>query len=90
MIWKILTNLLPVSKISRNHERRVLTAAALPYRCDGGEERHTCGDCGDELQIVRPGKYQCVNPKCSGNISTTEAPGYGEWIDGIEKGLQEK
>lgn len=26
--------------------------------------RHTCGDCGKELQIVRPGKYQCVNPKC--------------------------
>jgi DNA (cytosine-5)-methyltransferase 1 len=23
---------------------------------------HTCGDCGAELQIVRPGKYQC--PKC--------------------------
>lgn len=21
---------------------------------------HTCGDCGAELQIVRPGKYQCV------------------------------
>ena len=21
--------------------------------------RHTCGDCGKELQIVRPGKYQC-------------------------------
>jgi hypothetical protein len=20
---------------------------------------HTCGDCGNELQIVRPGKYQC-------------------------------
>lgn len=27
-------------------------------------EIHTCGDCGQELQIVRPGKYQCVNPKC--------------------------
>ena len=29
-----------------------------------GGERHTCGDCGAELQIVRPGKYQCVNPRC--------------------------
>lgn len=26
--------------------------------------QHVCGDCGQELQIVRPGKYQCVNPKC--------------------------
>ena len=22
---------------------------------------HRCGDCGSELQIVRPGKYQCPN-----------------------------
>jgi hypothetical protein len=22
---------------------------------------HTCGDCGAELEIVRPGKYQCPN-----------------------------
>jgi hypothetical protein len=21
---------------------------------------HVCADCGSELQIVRPGKYQCV------------------------------
>jgi hypothetical protein len=28
---------------------------------------HTCGDCGKELQIVRPGKYQCVNPECVTN-----------------------
>ena len=33
-------------------------------RAEDAEERHTCGDCGAELQIVRPGKYQCVNPKC--------------------------
>lgn len=26
--------------------------------------RHTCGNCGYELQIVRPGKYQCVNANC--------------------------
>jgi hypothetical protein len=42
-----------------------------PHVCDGGEGAdlspteedalHTCGDCGAELQIVRPGKYQCVN-----------------------------
>lgn len=31
---------------------------------DAADLRHTCGDCGKELQIVRPGKYQCVNPKC--------------------------
>lgn len=28
----------------------------------GEEAIHTCGDCGQALQIVRPGKYQCV--KC--------------------------
>ena len=33
-------------------------------RAEDAEERHTCGDCGAELQIVRPGKYQCVNPRC--------------------------
>jgi hypothetical protein len=31
---------------------------------DTPSPRHVCGDCGSELQIVRPGKYQCVNPKC--------------------------
>ena len=25
---------------------------------------HKCGDCGEPLQIVRPGKYQCANPRC--------------------------
>lgn len=28
------------------------------------ELRHTCGECGAKLQLVRPGKYQCVNPEC--------------------------
>jgi hypothetical protein len=38
-----------------------------PLPCDGGSrsptegEIHTCGECGAELQIVRPGKYQCIN-----------------------------
>ncbi len=27
-----------------------------------GEPIHTCATCGSELQIVRPGKYQC--PRC--------------------------
>lgn len=25
---------------------------------------HRCAACGHELQIVRPGKYQCVNENC--------------------------
>jgi len=29
---------------------------------------HTCGDCGQELQVVRPGKYQCDNPACPSNV----------------------
>lgn len=28
------------------------------------DPRHRCGACGHELQIVRPGKYQCVNDEC--------------------------
>jgi hypothetical protein len=28
------------------------------------ELEHTCGACGKPLQAVRPGKYQCVNPRC--------------------------
>ena len=28
---------------------------------------HICGDCGEELTHVRPGKYQCDNPKCKSN-----------------------
>lgn len=39
---------------------------ATSFDEDGGSpsptEAHACGDCGTELQIVRPGKYQCV--KC--------------------------
>ena len=34
----------------------VQLAAQQPVAAD---LRHTCGDCGKELQIVRPGKYQC-------------------------------
>jgi hypothetical protein len=43
------------------------TITGTPHVCDAGadlspaEEQHTCGDCGAELQIVRPGKYQCVS-----------------------------
>lgn len=33
-----------------------------PVRVYLAEEfEHRCGDCGNELQIVRPGKYQCVH-----------------------------
>jgi hypothetical protein len=28
------------------------------------EDRHICGDCGEILQSLRPGKYQCPNPFC--------------------------
>lgn len=35
-----------------------------PVIIDEEDLVHTCGDCGMELQIVRPGKYQCVNTKC--------------------------
>jgi hypothetical protein len=28
---------------------------------DEDDMTHTCGDCGEKLQIVRPGKYQCPN-----------------------------
>jgi hypothetical protein len=48
-----------------------MTAAPKPIRhlrrrasTEPPEPRHVCGDCGSELQIIRPGKYQCVNPKC--------------------------
>lgn len=30
------------------------------------EPEFTCGDCGQKLMIVRPGKHQCNNPKCVG------------------------
>jgi hypothetical protein len=47
---------------------------------DEGDEIHTCGDCGVELQIVRPGKYQCVNPKCPSNAPLPDV--FQRWMDG--------
>ena len=41
------------SRIKRNYRRR---ERRLAYE----DLVHTCGDCGRQLQIVRPGKYQCV------------------------------
>ena len=83
----------------RRHEIDAHLSAAMPspsVRCDGGmegdeaDEIHTCGDCGAELQIVRPGKYQCVNPKCPSNAPVLEdvkLPDVFEaWIKG--KGLR--
>ena len=28
-----------------------------------------CGDCGEPLEYVRPGKWQCNNEKCLSNIT---------------------
>jgi len=39
------------------------TAKDIPY-IDENELPAWCGLCGERMQIVRPGKYQCVNPDC--------------------------
>jgi predicted RNA-binding Zn-ribbon protein involved in translation (DUF1610 family) len=36
--------------------------SSLPEPIYDEDLLRACGDCGAELQIVRPGKYQC--PKC--------------------------
>ena len=47
----------------------------LPCDHEPDEPLHICGDCGRELQIVRPGKYQCVNSECTSMlIYTGELP----------------
>lgn len=41
----------------------------------------TCGQCGKELTLVRPGKYQCDNPECAQNKvkePVKEEPDYGK------------
>lgn len=32
--------------------------------CAGSGYRLRCGDCGEYLELVRPGKWQCINPTC--------------------------
>jgi RecJ-like exonuclease len=32
--------------------------------CDGTGYVLRCGDCGQPLELVRPGRFQCVNPEC--------------------------
>jgi hypothetical protein len=65
----------------RRHEVDALLSAAMPSPAEAGDvdELHICGDCGAELQIVRPGKYQCVNPKCAG-AQIPEV--FQRWLDG--------
>jgi hypothetical protein len=68
----------------RRHEVEAHLSAAMPSPTgEAGDveadELHTCGDCGAELQIVRPGKYQCVNPKCAG-AQIPEV--FQRWMDG--------
>lgn len=42
----------------------------------------TCGDCGQELTLVRPGKHQCDNSNCIQNNSKPESvPSCGEQSD---------
>jgi hypothetical protein len=58
------------------------TITGTPVRCDAGEEEdalHICGDCGAELQIVRPGKYQCVNCEKRDHAQNPEHPFFLEW-----------
>lgn len=43
---------------------RVKWCGACEKAEDAEDTRHTCGECGAELQLVRPGKHQCVNPEC--------------------------
>ena len=39
------------------------TSKDTPY-IDDDDLPAWCGLCGKRMQIVRPGKYQCVNPDC--------------------------
>ena len=50
--WNIPAGMCDVSAKSAMQIFTRLTSRAADLR-------HTCGDCGKELQIVRPGKYQC-------------------------------
>lgn len=50
----------------------------------------TCGDCGKELTLVRPGKHQCDNPNCVQNNSKPESvPSCGEKSEDVSKGAEE-
>ncbi len=42
------------------------------------EDRHICGDCGEILQSVRPGKYQCPNPFCPPKMQEVQEFNDGE------------
>jgi len=52
----------PVNRRRVNVRIRDVKPAEFVYIDD--DLIHTCGDCGQHLTIVRPGKYQCDNPHC--------------------------
>ncbi len=51
----------------RNMERQLM----IDIRRDE-EMSHYCADCGEVLQEVRPGKFQCNNDFCPAKIWTVE------------------
>jgi hypothetical protein len=57
------------SRIRGNNEIAWFTSPYTPEpECDldGGPICY-CGDCGERMTLVRPGKHQCDNESCTGN-----------------------
>ena len=46
-------------KFLERAEAELVRALQMYCALPGEDLQHTCGDCGSELTLVRPGKYQC-------------------------------
>jgi hypothetical protein len=52
----------PIGEMMRAES--MIEGARLGRDLDEAIMNHLCGACGKPMQLVRPGKYQCVNPDC--------------------------